>query len=64
MPCWICNPCTWNPHERMQSELLQTKYMVRMCWELAVQLVGAAREGGGEWSTFVFLLLCMILRVL
>lgn len=50
MPHWICNPCAWNPHETMQSKLLQTKYMVRMCWKLAVELAGVAREGGEKWS--------------
>lgn len=35
MPLWICNPCTWNPCEPVQSKLLQTKYMFRMCWKLA-----------------------------
>lgn len=36
----------------MQSKLLQTKYMVRMCWKLAEGLEGMAREGGETWSAF------------
>lgn len=36
----------------MQSKLLQTKYMARMCWELAAGLEEVAREGGETWSAF------------
>lgn len=52
MPLWICNSCSWTPHKTMQSKLLQTKYMARMCWELAAWLEGMAREGGETRSAF------------
>lgn len=54
MPHWIRNSCAWTLNKTMQSKLLQTKYMVRMCWKLAAWLEGMAREGGETWSAFFF----------